>query len=405
MMRLSSLCVSLLSVTLLLCGGSTLHAQEPEKSDVFVAGEGGVSLYRIPGTVVTPRGTVLAYCEARKNSRSDWGEIEVHLKRSTDGGRTWSKASAIAHRSERIAGKTGNEKTDSEQTVNNPVAIVDTVDGSVQFLYCVNYSRCFSIESRDDGLTWSAPIEITQVFEAFRPHVDWKVLATGPGHGIQLRSGRLVVPVWLAYGGVRDHHPSVTATIYSDDHGKTWVAGEVAVPDRISAGWHVRDGQPAREVMDVVDPNESILAELSDGTVLLVTRSESKASRKLLTRSKDGASAWSSPVFHEQLWEPICMASLLAVPDRRAIAFSNPRSLAFNKAGMEIPGGRGERKNLSLTISLDDGSTWSAPRTLEAGASAYSDLAQLPDGTLVCFYEAGNVLRFARIPYEWLTAK
>lgn len=76
---------------------SELPAQEPEKTDVFVAGENGVSLYRIPGTVVTPHGTVLAYCEARKNSRSDWGEIEVHLKRSIDGGKSWLKAEKIAH--------------------------------------------------------------------------------------------------------------------------------------------------------------------------------------------------------------------------------------------------------------------------------------------------------------------
>lgn len=380
---------------------SRLPAQEPEKTDVFVAGESGVSLYRIPGTVVTPRGTVLAYCEARKNSRSDWGEIEVHLKRSTDGGKTWSKAEMIAHRSERIPGKTGDEKRDAEQTVNNPVAIVDTTDGSIQFLYCVNYSRCFSMESRDDGITWSTPVEITQIFEAFRPHVDLKVLATGPGHGIQLRSGRLVVPVWLAYGGVRDHHPSVTATIYSDDHGKSWRAGEIAVPNGVSAGWsEATDAQ--REPIKAVDPNETMLAELSNGDVLLATRNESKASRKLLIRSADGATNWSTPFFHEQLWEPICMASLLAIPERKMIVFSNPRSLGKDKAGKEIPGGRGERKNLSLSFSQDDGRTWSTPRTLESGASAYSDLGLLPDGTIVCFYEAGNVLRCARLSYEWL---
>jgi len=97
-----------------------------EKVDVFPAGMHGVTLYRIPGIVVTPKGTVLAYCEARRDSRADWGEIEVHLRRSKDGGKTWLPVQQIAHHGQRDEGnprkKTGGEK---EQTVNNPVAIVD----------------------------------------------------------------------------------------------------------------------------------------------------------------------------------------------------------------------------------------------------------------------------------------
>jgi sialidase-1 len=67
------------------------HAAEPflEKTDLFKGGEDGFALYRIPGIVTTAKGTVLAYCEARLDGKSDWGEIEVHLRRSTDGGKTW----------------------------------------------------------------------------------------------------------------------------------------------------------------------------------------------------------------------------------------------------------------------------------------------------------------------------
>ncbi|TDU70591.1 sialidase-1 [Prosthecobacter fusiformis] len=73
------------------------HAATPflEKTDVFEGGK-GASLYRIPGVVVTGKGTVLAYCEARLNDSKDWGEIQVHLRRSTDGGKTW--AAPPAHR-------------------------------------------------------------------------------------------------------------------------------------------------------------------------------------------------------------------------------------------------------------------------------------------------------------------
>ncbi|MFN5897419.1 MAG: hypothetical protein ACK48Y_07840, partial [Planctomyces sp.] len=63
-------------------------ADEFFSTTVFAAGQHDVSLYRIPGIAVTTRGTILAWCEARRRSKSDWGEIEVHLRRSTDAGRT-----------------------------------------------------------------------------------------------------------------------------------------------------------------------------------------------------------------------------------------------------------------------------------------------------------------------------
>ena len=364
-------------------------APKLEKNAVFPAGLNGVALYRIPGMVVTPKGTVLAYCEARKDSRSDWGEIEVHLRRSADGGKTWLPLQHIAHLAERIEGNpkkaSGGEK---EQTVNNPVAIVDQVTGAIEFLYCVNYARCFSMRSVDDGITWSEPQEITETFEPFRAKYPWKVIATGPGHGIQLASGRLVVPIWLAYGKTGDHAPSAAATIYSDDHGKSWHAGEIAVPNEGEFG----------------NPNETMIAELSDGRVMLVTRSVSKPNRKLITTSRDGASDWSRPVFHEQLWEPICMASVVAHPSQPGtLIFSNPHSLGLDKSGNELPAGRGKRQNLSIKLSRDDGKTWPISKTLEKGPSAYSDLAVLADGTVLCLYEGDNTIDCARFNLDWLT--
>jgi len=196
--------VSLLMVLVQSCPQATAQTSEPAvfRVTLFAAGQHDVALYRIPGVAVTTRGTVLAWCEARRKSKSDWGEIEVHLRRSTDQGRTWSEPLQIAHRGSRVAGTSGDAAADAEQTVNNPVAIIDRETQAIEFLYCINYARCFSIRSIDDGLTWSDPREITAAFDGFRSGCDWKVLATGPGHGIQLRSGRLVVPVWLAYGCV-----------------------------------------------------------------------------------------------------------------------------------------------------------------------------------------------------------
>ena len=362
-----------------------------EKADVFPAGMNGTARYRIPGMVVTQKGTVLAYAEARKNGSSDWGEIEIHLRRSTDGGKTWEAGRHIAHHGARLEGNPHPKDSAGahEQTVNNPVAIVDRDTGAIEFLYCVNYARCYAMRSTDDGLSWSAPVDVTASFEPFRRHYDWKVIATGPGDGIQFKSGRLVVPIWLACGKVGDHGPSAAATIYSDDHGKTWTAGDLAVPN---------EGE-------FVNPNETMITELSDGRAMLVTRSVAKASRKIITTSPNGATEWSKPAFHDQLWEPICMASVTAHPARPGtLIFSNPHTLNFDQDGREIPGGRGKRRNLSIKLSSDDGKTWPVSKTLDAGPSAYSDLAVLPDGTVLFLYEGKEDIFCARFNLDWITA-
>jgi sialidase-1 len=382
---------------------SSAHAAEPylEKQDLFLVGEDpAYQLYHIPGVVVTAKGTVLAWCEARQNAAgvSDWDDIHILLRRSTDDGKTWSAPQSIAD----VPGpKTKNpfalamKNVDPKAiTYNNPVLIAGR-DGTVHMLFCLEYMRCFYQRSDDDGLTWSAPKEITPAFEDFKNDYDWKVLATGPNHSIQLKTGRLVVPVWLSTGtGGNAHRPSVTATIYSDDQGKTWKAGEIAVPN--TDEW--------------INPNETVAVELNDGRVMLNVRSESKAHRRLVTTSPDGAGDWSTPVFDEALNEPICMAGLVrySVGDENLILFSNPDNLAKEKGKAE-PGTSRDRKNLSIKGSRDEGRTWAVNKVLEPGPSMYSDLAVTPSGTILCFYGrgtkpgfAGSGLTLARFNLEWL---
>lgn len=365
-------------------------------------------LVHIPGIVVTAKGTVLAWCEARKKG-GDWDQIDILLRRSTDGGRTFDAARSIAD----VPGpKTKNEFAlrlkgvdPKDVTYNNPVLIAGR-DGTVHMVFCLEYMRCFYQQSKDDGVTWTTPVEITATFDAFKKDYNWKVLATGPNHSIQLKSGRLVVPVWLSTGtGGNAHRPSVTSTIYSDDDGRTWKAGEIAVP--CTEEW--------------INPNETVAVELADGSVMLNVRSESKRHRRLVTVSKDGATGWSIPRFDEALLEPICMAGIVRYSlagvngaDKNRILFTNPDNLA-REDGKEQEGKNRDRKNVTVKLSEDEGQTWSASRVIEPGFSGYSDVAVTPDGTILCLYGKGEKKEFggfafrqivlARFNLEWVTGK
>jgi sialidase-1 len=390
--------------TLVLLAAPVAGAAEPflEKQDLFTVGDDpAYQLYHIPGIVVTARGSVLAWCEARKRAAgvSDWDDIRLLLRRSTDDGRTWSPPRSIARvegpkRKNPFALRMKNVDP-NDVTYNNPVLIADR-DGTVHMLFCLEYERVFYQRSGDDGVTWGAPVEITACFDAFKKDYAWKVLATGPNHGIQLKNGRLVAPVWLSTGeGGNAHRPSVTATVFSDDGGRTWQAGEIAVP--CTETW--------------INPNETVAVELVDGRVMLNVRSESKAHRRLVTTSPDGATNWSEPKFDEALLEPICMAGLVRYDHggQRLLLFSNPHNLEGGRGGEPEPGKSRARKNLSVKISRDEGATWPVNRLLEDGPSAYSDLAVTPAGTILCFYGAGSklsfsgsALRLARFNLAWL---
>jgi sialidase-1 len=394
-----------LSSLFLVC--SAVPAAEPflEKHDLFTVGEDpAYNIYHIPGIVVTTKGTVLAWCEARKRPAgvSDWDDIRILLRRSTDDGKSWSTPKSIAYvegpkRKNPFALRMKNVDP-ADVTYNNPVLIADR-DGTVHMLFCLEYERAFYQRSVDDGLSWSKPVEITATFDAFKKHYDWKVLATGPNHSIQLKTGRLVVPVWLSTGeGGNAHRPSVTATIYSDDQGKTWKAGDIAVP--CTEEW--------------INPNETVAIELNDGRVMLNVRSESKAHRRLVVTSPDGATSWSTPKFDDALLEPICMGGIVRYHHggQSLILFSNPHNLE-KAQGKAEPGKNRDRKNLSVKLSRDEGGTWAVNKRLEDGPSAYSDLAVTKDGTILCFYGragdgkgmtawSGGRLTLARFNLEWL---
>ena len=342
---------------------ATAYAAAPIETEVFRSGEGGYHTYRIPALITTPKGTLLAFCEGRKNSASDAGDIDLLLRRSRDGGKTWSAVQKIA-----------DFGTD---TVGNPAPVIDWKSGTILLLLTRNpgsvtekqittqelrEGRTVWIQrSKDDGVTWTEPADITP--QTKRP--DWTWYATGPGNGIQLKSGRLVIPCDhnRRDGDVRHSH-----VIYSDDGGATWAIGGVA-DDKT---------------------NESAVAETRDGGLLFNMRSYHGKNRRAVQRSNDGGMTWGPLSLDETLIEPVCEASMVSAA--RPGARVNGKVLFANPAAKD-------RSHMTVRLSNDDGLTWSASKLIHAGPSAYSSLAVLRDGTVGLLYERGEKRAYERIAF------
>jgi sialidase-1 len=373
-------------------------AAEPtlEKIDLWKSGAGGYKIYRIPGIIVTRAGTVLAYTEARRYTGNDWDTIDVVMRRSTDGGKTFSPQRVIAHSPEVPRSSVALERKQGKPddvTYDNPV-MISGKNGAVHLLFCREYMRVFYSRSNDDGQTFSPAVDITAALDGYRPEYPWRVVATGPGHGIQLTKGRLVVPIWMALGtGGNGHHPSANSTIYSDDDGKTWHRGDIAVPN----------------TPETPDPNETTAVQLANVSVMLNVRVVSDKNRRVVVTSKDGAHDWSAPRFQEDLPDPICFASVVRLSTkknggRNRILFSNPDNLTRADGKTSISK---DRRNLTISLSYDEGQSWPLKKVLEPGSAGYSDLAVSPDGTIWDLYEAGGAfpnerLVLAHFNLDWL---
>ena len=370
------LCTAVYSLTAAAC----LQAAGPaalSQQDIFHRGDNGVDTYRIPSMIATPKGAILAFAEARHNNSHDHGYIETVLRRSTDMGQTWSPI--------QVVGKDGTN------AVQNPTVVIDRTTGVIWLMLIrsdtkqypddaslakadVQFRRMWVTHSSDDGLTWAKPKDITK---AVCPP-EYKECVCGPGVGIQLRSGRLVIPSYRARVGDKTYGDFV---IYSDNHGKTWRRG----------------GGPEGNM------DECQVVELRDGSLMLNMRSNRGNGHRGISISKDQGLTWSPIVDDPTLVEPICQGSILRYqsPDgssKTPLLFSNPGSAKRN-----------DRTHMTVRLSHDDGQTWPASRVLNEGPSAYSCLAVLSDGSIACLYEAGEKkysdrLRFARFSLDWLEA-
>jgi sialidase-1 len=345
-----------------------------KEKTLFVRGESSYHTYRIPALIVSKKGTILAFCEGRRNNASDSGDIDIILKRSFDNGQTWEQMQLVVDY--------------GIDTAGNPAPVVDQNTGTIWLLFNKNFAdkpQGMIVEgeaprtvwitfSEDDGATWAKPKEITDDVK----DPSWTWYATGPCHGIQLQNGRLVIPCDHADSTSRIYAKSVHShVIYSDDHGQNWRIGGVA-----------QSGT-----------DESVIVQTVDGALYLNCRYFSVRKRRAYAWSNDNAETFSQFGNDDILVEPICQASMIRFTDekshdRNRILFSNPASTT--------------RERMTVRISHDECKTWNTGKVLHAGPSAYSDLCITPDMTICCLYERGKenpyeTITFAQFDLEWLT--
>lgn len=227
---------------------------------------------RIPGLAATSSGNLIACYECRL-ADSDWAEIDLKLIKSTDGGKSWRRIKLIKGKG---------------HTLNNPVLIVK--NDVIHMLYLRDYKTLYHLTSSDEGENWSEEKEITYALEAAK----YTTAAVGPGHGIVNSKGELVVPVWLAYNpdNEKAHLPSDVYSLYSKDDGATWHLGE-SVDNGI-----------------LYNPNESAMALLSDGKILISMRNCDPRRERCFAVSDTGYSDWKNLHFDARFPDPMCMGSM-----------------------------------------------------------------------------------------------
>lgn len=361
-----------------------------ETSVPFRAGADGYATFRIPAVVLTGRGTLVAFAEARA-SGSDTGSIVVVAKRSEDGGRSWGPLAVVAG--------------DGGDTHGNPCPVVDPRTGDIILLTCTNAAdateaaimagqvppadgrRVWVQRGTGDARVFTPPREIT----AEAKHPDWRWYATGPGHAIALTAGRhrgrLVVPANHSTPPPAGSADTGTEPRYygghcllSDDGGETWRIGFV-------------DDTPD----GAVNANESCAAQLPDGLVYFNARNQGGTAPgvRVDARSADGGRTLLHPYAPQTgLVGPVVQGSVLQLP-------GGP--LLF--AGPSDPGARAA---MAVRTSRDGGRDWTTALELSADPAAYSDLVALSPTTVGLLYETGTsspyeTLTFARIPTSALS--
>ncbi len=341
---------------------------------LWSGGDYGSVNYRIPAITTALDGTLIVAADARVDRAGDLpNNVDIVVKRSTDNGQSWSEPTTIAD-----FGSFG---------ASDPALVLDRFTGDIICVFAShnglfastpnNKIRMQVTRSKDNGLTWSEPEDISNQVYPDGWYAAW--VASGSMH--QTRSGRII-----AVAGTRkDESGTLTNNmIYSNDGGYNW---------------DIETNSPMPNGGD-----ETKIIELNDGTYLMNHRDQYKSGnyRRISTSSDEGVT-WSASVQETQLIDPGVNADLIRYTstkdgfDQNRILFSNPKH-------------PDSRKNLHVYLSTDETETWPTANSKQIfeGSSGYSSLTILEDGTIGLIYENGEFenyqITFARLSLDWLSS-
>ena len=332
-------------------------------------GADGYACLRIP-SIVTNGTAVVVFAQARKGAGCAYSPSDVVSSRSDTGGRSWGPMRvAVPHT---IFGDAGDG-------IWSPSPVYDRRSGELLLVFLrllANYSseaavakspyamETWLVRSRDFGLSWSKPENISYV----HANKSWVCWTTGPGAGLQLSSGRLVIQGYHGTlsggcgdpGGLRGH-------VLLSDNGKTWRLG-----GSIAGG-----GMDESQAVALAAPGKTCSGDVCEGSdrLLLNARNDggctsSEPHCRVTATSETGGETWGGLVPAPQLETPssdFCEGSI--VRHDSLVFFSNPKPSS---------GGR-VRANVTLRVSSDDTLTFPLQRQLIQGASGYSALAPVVD--------------------------
>jgi sialidase-1 len=392
------------------------------EADVPLFSNRDQQFHRLPSLLITSRGTVLAASQKRLGARGDFAPSGWVLRRSRDGGKTFESEQILFERSGYCTFN-GNLVEDRQTgTVFACFIAFPQAEHAKWFTRTwIPQGGGFSIvKSTDDGRTWSAPTAVVP-----RPNAaGW--LGGGAfnnNHGVQLQrgphAGRLVIGARVFKTGVYENRAK-GGLIFSDDHGKTWQVG----------------GVPFRDYGDI--NGEMTVGETADGEVYVNCRSgvgkiRAKAGQAGVDTGQARSPRPSAPgsTGARELsadWDAALPQGL--VPQRRLYARSRDGGESFYEEGCHMAlfdgpcnagqatclwaddGSRGmllftapvnrQRTHLTGYVSRDGGRTWTVGNVISQKFGGYSDVAVLPDKTILTLYESRQGLLLARYNLDWL---
>jgi len=336
-------------------------------------GDDAVNTYRIPGIVMTDKGTLIAVYDIRYTSNADLPSyINIGMSRSLDTGKTWQAMKIIMDMG----------APEDQNGIGDPSILIDpvtkkiwvaalwskgnhSITGSGPGLTPDVTGQFMLVNSSDDGLTWTTPASITPQVK----NPAWKIMFQGPGRGIAMQDGKLVFPAqyWDASA------ISYSSLVYSADHGNTWTRAVNGAKSNTT---------------------ECQVVETAPGKLMLNMRDNRGSFRSISTTTDLGTTWIEHTTSYSSLADPICQGSLIKANVKvngvmkDVLVFSNPNSAST-------------RNNITIKASLDLGESWQTINQLlidERTGYGYSCLTKIDDNTIGLLYEGTREIYFVSIP-------